>query len=158
MGIGNRPKAGGWARRLASCLGVALLLLAASPAAAQRTTPFGKWKTIDDSTGKAKSIVEIYEQGGKLYGKITKLFRGPNEDQDPKCDKCKGAKHNQRVIGMVILEGLKKDGDEWNGGTITDPANGKTYKCKIRVENGKLKVRGYIGFSLLGRTQYWLPV
>ena len=133
------------------------LTLASGLAAAEPTSPVGKWKTIDDSSHKAKSIVEIWEHGGKLYGKIIKLFLEPNEDQDPKCDKCKGAKKNQRIVGMVILEGLYKDGDEWKGGTILDPDNGKTYKCKIKVEKGKLKVRGFIGVSLLGRTQYWLP-
>ncbi len=126
-------------------------------AAAQRTTPVGKWKTIDDSTKEAKAIVEIWEHNGKLYGKITKLFRGPNEDQNPKCDKCKGDKKDKPVIGMVILEGLSKKGDEWSGGSILDPDNGKTYKCYIKLEKDKLKVRGFIGFSALGRTQYWLP-
>ena len=133
------------------------LVLAPGFVAAAPPTPVGKWKTIDDSSHKAKSIVEIWEHRGKLYGKITKLFLEPNEDQDPKCDKCKGAKKNQRVIGMVILEGLYQDGDEWKGGSILDPDNGKTYKCKMSVEKGKLKVRGFIGVSALGRTQYWHP-
>ena len=137
----------------------ALLALAAAPrvALAAPTSPIGKWKTIDDASGKAKSIVEIYDQGGKLYGKIIKLFREPGEDPDPKCDKCTGAKKNQRVIGMVILEGLWQEGDEWKGGTILDPDHGQTYRCKIKLEKGKLKVRGFIGVSLLGRTQYWHP-
>ncbi len=133
------------------------LTLVSGLAAAQRTTPVGKWKTIDDSSKKAKAIVEIWEHKGKLYGKITKLFRGPNEDQNPKCDKCKGDKKDKPVIGMVILEGLSLKGDEWSGGSILDPDNGKTYKCYIKLEKDKLKVRGFIGFSALGRTQYWLP-
>ncbi|HEX8697910.1 MAG TPA: DUF2147 domain-containing protein, partial [Myxococcaceae bacterium] len=84
--------------------------------------------------------------------------REPNEPQNPVCDKCEGALKNQPIIGMVILRDLKKDDDEWTGGTILDPGNGKTYKCKIAVEAGgkKLKVRGYIGMSLLGRTQHWV--
>jgi uncharacterized protein (DUF2147 family) len=133
------------------------LILLPSLALAAPTTPIGKWKTIDDSSKKAKSIVEIYDQGGKLYGKIIKLFREKGEDPDPKCDKCTGAKKNQKIIGLVILEGMSQDGDEWKGGTITDPENGKAYKCKMKLENGKLKVRGFIGVSLLGRTQYWHP-
>ena len=90
-------------------------------------------------------------------GKIVKLFRQPSEDRDPVCDKCEGALKNVRVIGMQILNGLAKDGDEWSGGTVLDPDNGKTYKCYLVLqENGsKLKLRGFIGFSLLGRTQYW---
>ncbi len=133
------------------------LTLVSGLAAAQRTTPVGKWKTIDDSTKEAKAIVEIWEHNGKLYGKITKLFRKAGEDQNPKCDKCKGDKKDKPVIGMVILEGLSLKGDEWSGGSILDPDNGKTYKCYIKLEKGKLKVRGFIGFSALGRTQYWLP-
>jgi uncharacterized protein (DUF2147 family) len=135
----------------------AISLVSGLAAAADRTTPVGKWKTIDDSTKEAKAIVELWEHNGKLYGKIVKLFRKAGEDQDPKCDKCKGDKKDKKVIGMVIVEGLSKDGDEWKGGSILDPDNGKTYKCKMSLEKGKLKVRGFIGVSMLGRTQYWLP-
>jgi uncharacterized protein (DUF2147 family) len=143
-----------FARALAVFFG---FILISSLAAAAPTTPVGKWKTIDDATKKPKAIVEIWEHGGKLYGKIIKLFREPGEEADPKCDKCKGDKKNQRVIGMVIVEGLARDGDEWKGGSILDPDNGKTYKCKMSLEKGKLKVRGFVGVSVLGRTQYWHP-
>lgn len=118
----------------------------------------GRWKTIDDETGKPKSIVEITEKDGAIVGKIEKLFREPTEDQNPKCDKCSGDKKDQLIIGMQILSGLKKDGDnKWSGGDILDPKNGKTYSCKVEIiENGqKLKLRGFIGLSLLGRTQVW---
>lgn len=123
-----------------------------------QTTPVGRWKTIDDETNKPKSIVEIFEKDGLLYGKIEKLFRKPDEDQNPKCEKCTGDKKDQIVIGMQILNGLKKDSDSvWSDGEILDPNNGKTYSCKVTlIEDGKkLKVRGFIGFSLLGRTQIW---
>ena len=126
---------------------------------AMAQTPIGKWKTIDDETGKEKSIVEIYEQNGKLYGKVIELFRGPEEDPDPICDECDedDPRYNKKVRGMVILEGLEFDGDdEWEDGEILDPKNGEVYSCYITLENeNKLKVRGYIGFSLIGRTQYW---
>jgi uncharacterized protein (DUF2147 family) len=145
-------------RHVLALLVLLVLPLAPTDAAATPTTPVGRWKTIDDSSHKPKAIVEIWEHAGKLYGKIIKLFREPGEDQDPKCDKCKGDKKDKRVIGMVIVEGLSKNGDEWSGGSILDPDNGKTYKCKMAIEKGKLKVRGFIGFSLLGRTQYWHPV
>jgi uncharacterized protein (DUF2147 family) len=140
-------------------LGLATLtVLFATSALAQEPSAVGRWTTIDDETKKPKSVITVYEEGGKLFGKIEKLFREPNEEQNPVCDKCEGALKNQPIIGMVILRELKKDGDEWSGGTILDPANGKTYKCKIAVEDGgkKLKVRGYIGVSLLGRTQHWV--
>lgn len=136
----------------------ALTLLVSGSAFADSATPIGRWTTIDDETKKPKSIVAIYEENGKLFGKIEKLFRGPDEDQNPVCDKCEGDQKDKPIVGMVILRNLKKDGDEWTGGSITDPANGKTYKAKIAVEEGgkKLKVRGFIGFSLIGRTQYWV--
>lgn len=121
----------------------------------------GQWKTIDDETGKPKSIIEIFEQDGVFNGKIVKLFREPGEDQNPKCDKCSGDKKDQPVLGMQNLNGLKKDDDtHWSGGEILDPKNGKTYSCKAEViENGKkLKLRGFIGFSLIGRTQTWEKV
>ncbi len=118
----------------------------------------GKWKTIDDSTGKPKAIVEIFEKDGKFYGRIERLFRQPEEEQNPKCDKCSGAKKDQLVTGMQILEDLKKESElRWAGGEILDPENGKTYSCKMElIENGqKLKVRGFLWVSMLGRTQVW---
>lgn len=132
--------------------------VAAKPAAkVDLASPIGKWKTVDDSSGKAKSYVEIWEENGKFFGKITALLDQPPDDLDPKCTKCEGDQKDVRVTGMTILKDLKKDGDEYSGGRITDPDNGKTYKCYIAVQEGgkKLKVRGYVGFSLLGRTQYW---
>lgn len=136
----------------------ALAVLFASSAMAQAQSPVGRWTTIDDETKKPKSVITIWEEGGKLFGKIEKLFLEPTEEQNPVCDKCEGSLKNQPILGMTILRDLKKDDDEWTGGTVLDPANGKTYKCKIAVEDGgkKLKVRGYIGLSLLGRTQHWV--
>ncbi len=118
-------------------------------------SPVGVWKTIDDETGSEKSYVEIYEQNGKLYGKILELLL--EEDKGKTCDDCPGKKKDQPVQGMEILMGMEKENDGyWSNGKILDPANGKVYKCYIELEgDDKLKVRGYIGFSLLGRTQYW---
>lgn len=117
-------------------------------------TVFGKWKTIDDETGNEKSIVEIYQKDGKVYGKVLQVLEKGKENKV--CDECKGDKKNKPVKGMVIVEGLKKDGNEYSGGTILDPKNGKEYKCYITLEGAnKLKVRGFIGFALIGRTQYW---
>ncbi|WP_461532824.1 DUF2147 domain-containing protein [Sinomicrobium sp.] len=118
---------------------------------------FGKWKTIDDETGQEKSIVEIYEEDGKVYGKVVEIL---NKDrQDARCDKCKGEKKDQPILNMIIIDGLKKDGNEYSGGTILDPNKGKEYKCKIWVDEedqGKLNVRGYVAF--LFRTQNWFRV
>jgi uncharacterized protein (DUF2147 family) len=117
----------------------------------------GKWKTIDDETGEAKSIVEIYEKSGKIYGKVIEILR-ENHKKDL-CTKCDGAQKNKPIQGMEIISGLQKDGSEYNGGTILDPTNGKKYKCYIELESpDKLKLRGYVGLALLGRTQYWTRV
>jgi uncharacterized protein (DUF2147 family) len=115
---------------------------------------FGKWKSVDDESNKAKSIVEVYKKEGKAYGKIVNLFREPDEDPDPLCDECEGDKYNKRIIGMEIITDMELDGDTWEGGEILDPENGKVYRCKIWVEDGTLKVRGYIMF--LYRTQTWI--
>lgn len=117
---------------------------------------FGKWKTVDDETGETKSVVEIFKKGDKAYGKIVEILN--KERQDVVCDKCDvdDPRRNQKVLGMEIIKDLEKDGTEWDSGTILDPQNGKVYKCKIWVEDQKLTVRGYIGFSWIGRSQIWL--
>ena len=116
----------------------------------------GKWKTIDDETGEAKSVVEIYKKDGKYFGQIVKLFRSKNENPDPICDKCpeNDERFKQKIIGMEIIRGLQKSGNEYTGGTVLKPDEGKIYKCKIWVEDDKLMIRGYWG--LFYRTQEWL--
>ena len=116
-----------------------------------------QWKTIDDETGKPRSVVEISERGGKYYGKIVKLFREPNEDPDPLCTECEGELNGQRIIGMEIISDMKynKGDDEFHKGEILDPENGNVYDCKLWVEDNQLKVRGYLLFFY--RTQTWLP-
>lgn len=137
---------------------VTLFALLSFTAYAQGDSPVGVWKTIDDVSGKPKSLIHITEENGVFSGKIEKLFKKEGEDQNPKCTKCTDAKKDQPIIGMVILTDLKKEGGEYSGGTILDPDNGKYYKCKMTVEDGgkKLNVRGFIGFSLFGRTQTWI--
>jgi uncharacterized protein (DUF2147 family) len=135
---------------------VLALVLAAAPAfAAAQESATGRWKTIDDETGNVKSIVEITESGGVLSGKVVQVLqsdRGPN----PKCDKCSGANKDKPVEGMTILWGLKSGGDGWEGGTILDPAKGKTYKAKAQLLDGggKLGVSGCIAF--ICREQVWV--
>ncbi len=139
------------------CTFIALAALVFSAHAfAADTTPAGVWKTIDDKTGQPKSIVEITERNGELTGVVKEVLQsdqGPN----PVCKDCEGERKDKPVVGMQIIWGMKKDGDAWSGGQILDPKNGKVYGCKMHViENGqKLEVRGFIGFSLLGRTQTW---
>jgi uncharacterized protein (DUF2147 family) len=132
--------------------------VATAAAASNTSTPVGKWKTVDDRTGKVRSLVAIWEEGGKLFGKIEKLIDpDPNRPPNPLCIHCIGELKDKPVVGLRILWDLKKDGDQWSGGKVLDPENGKSYRCIVAVEEGgkKLKVRGFIGFSLIGRTQYW---
>ena len=114
----------------------------------------GKWKTVDDVSGKTKSVVEIFKKSdGKYYGKVVKLYNVP---ADFKCTKCDGDRKNKPLLGLEVIRGLSKDGNEFDGGTIVDPKNGKVYKCMVERKGNKLDVRGYIGISLVGRTQTWL--
>ena len=116
----------------------------------------GKWKTIDDETGQDKSIVEITKKSdGKYYGKVVQLLIKPAKAN---CTECKDDRKNKPILGMEVVRGMKKDGSEFSGGTITDPKTGKTYKCNITRDGDKLNVRGYVGFSLIGRTQTWQAV
>lgn len=137
---------------------VALFAAAAAAACAQQASPVGLWKNIDDESGKPKALIRITESNGVLSGKIEKLFREPGEEPNPKCDKCEGAQKNQPVLGMTILTGMRRDGDEYDGGKILDPNNGKVYNSKLElIDSGKkLSVRGYIGIPLLGRSQTWI--
>jgi uncharacterized protein (DUF2147 family) len=130
-------------------------LISASTSFAQ--TCSGKWITIDDETGKKKSIVELYKADGKLYGKILYLFPREGREPNPKCTKCTDDRKNKPLVGLQIVRNLKWDGEEWYGGTIVDPENGKVYTVKIWVDPDnpdKLNVRGYIGPFF--RTQNWV--
>lgn len=119
----------------------------------QNPSVIGKWKTIDED-GKPKSIVEIYEKSQKIYGKVIEILEVENKNRV--CTKCSGEDKNKAVLGLLVIKGLKKVGAEYKDGEILDPKNGKLYDCYINLEgNDKLKVRGFIGFSFIGRTQYW---
>ena len=132
------------------------VLVAAAALAGAPTGPVGRWKTYDDKTGALHGLVEITEEQGVLKGRILKSYDPlkPN----PTCDSCEGERKGQPVLGMVFLWGLTKQDEEFKGGFILDPDNGKVYKAKVRVDEGgkKLLVRGFIGISLIGRTQTWV--
>ncbi len=117
----------------------------------------GKWKTIDDRTGKHRSIVEVYKKGDLLFGKIKRILN--ESERGELCVKCKGKDHNQPIEGMIILRSLEKKGNKYEDGTILDPENGKTYDCKIWIDKKDLNilnVRGYVSF--LYRTQKWIRI
>jgi uncharacterized protein (DUF2147 family) len=138
----------------------ALTLIAAAGTVLAQATPVGLWKTIDDETKAEKSFVRITEAGGVLTGKIEKIV-DPAKQNDV-CEKCSDERKDKQVLGMTIIRGAKADADkqQWEGGDILDPNNGKVYKLRMTLADGgkKLEVRGFIGFALLGRTQTWLRV
>ena len=115
---------------------------------------FGKWESRDEKTNKIDSVVEVYEKDGKAYAKIVEIT--DKTKKEALCVLCENENKNKPILGMNILTGLSKDGNEWSGGKILDPRNGKIYKCYIKLINkNKLKIRGYIGVSLFGKTAYW---
>ena len=125
-------------------------------AADSASTPAGRWRTFDDKiAGKAKAIIVLYEEKGLLFGRVETLV---DPDAVKICDKCSDERKGRPVTGMVVVRRMKKDGDEYTGGDILDPKNGSVYRCKMRLidEGRKLSVRGYIGFSLFGRSQTWI--
>ena len=133
------------------------LVLSATGALAQMT-PVGRWTTIDDKTGEAKTEVVITERDGLLYGRLDKLLR-KEADQAARCDKCEDDRKDKPLLGLEILRGAKKaEGkDVWEGGKIVDPESGTVYSARLTpIEGGKkLEMRGFVGIALLGRTQTW---
>jgi len=117
------------------------------------TSPVGVWKTFDD--GKARGFVRIYEQDGKLFGRIEQSFTPGDEHRT--CAVCTDERKNQPIIGLIMLRNMKQDGGEYKGGDILDPDSGSVYRCKMHLEKDgtRLVVRGYIGFSILGHSTTW---
>lgn len=151
------PRAFARAAVMAARVTVLAGALLGSAAALAQATPAGSWKTIDDNTGKPRGLVEISEHNGVYSGKLVKSF-GEDDGKARLCDKCTDSRRDQPVMGMTIITGLRRTGDnEWSGGEILDPESGKLYKTKMSLadDGSKLKVRGFIGISLLGRTQTW---
>lgn len=142
--------------RLSQFVLAACLLLGSAVASAATDTPIGTWRQVDDVTGKPKSIIQITESNGQLQGKVMQILLS-DDGPHPICTKCDGERKNQPIEGMVIMWGVSKDGNVWDGGKILDPKNGKVYSVKLTLADGgqKLDVHGYIGFSLLGRSQVW---
>lgn len=131
-----------------------LMLLTCFGFSCQAQSVLGKWKTVND-TGLSTSIIEIYKVGDQLNGKVVRILK--EEDRDRICTKCDGELKDKPIEGMVVMTGLEKDGDEYEGGTVTDPKSGKVYRCKIWLDEDNpktLKVRGYI--SIFYRTQTWI--
>ena len=143
-------------KRLPQFATAACLLLGSAIAWAANDSPVGTWRQVDDVTGKPKSIIQITDDNGKLQGKVLQVLLS-DDGPHPVCKKCDGERKDQPIEGMVIMWNVGKDGDVWDGGKILDPKNGKVYSVKLSLTDGgqKLDVHGYIGFSLLGRSQVW---
>jgi uncharacterized protein (DUF2147 family) len=136
---------------------LALISFAAFTAQAQIV---GTWKTIDDATGEAKSQVQIYEENGKLYGKVV-AFLKKDSDVNRVCDKCSDSRKGQKIMNMVIIRDMFLKDGYYQGGKILDPEKGKEYSCKLWLKQGSnniLEVRGFLGIAALGRTQTWQRV
>lgn len=143
-------------KSLARLLVPVLLSISGTRAAAQ-ASPVGSWDTISDTDGKPAATVEIREVGGRYVGTITALLR-PDDDPAAVCDKCRDERRGQRIVGMEIIRGMRPDGTGWSGGEILDPETGKTYKANMHLgdDGNTLVVRGYVGFSVFGRSQTWV--
>ena len=138
-------------------LAATLLLLPLSALAqVEGGSPVGLWRTIDDNSGRPRALVRLFEQDGRVFGRIEKGL-ALEAESDPVCSSCTDERRGLPKIGLVIIRNMQRDGDVWSGGDILDPDNGKVYRCRLRVvdDNRSLEVRGFIGFSLLGRTQMW---
>lgn len=142
---------------LSSIVGLACAYFTSAALAA---SPVGLWKTIDDETGNERSLIRIIAVGESIEGTVENIILFPGDDPEQLCRDCEGSLKDQPVIGMRIMWGLQGDGASWKEGYIMDPNNGKTYRCKLTVEDDdqSMRVRGYSGFSLLGRTQIWYRV
>ena len=141
----------------ASLLAFSLMLSAEVSVADSLNSPVGIWQTIDENTHKPSAVVQITQNDkGILSGKAVKGLL-PN-DNGRRCTECKDERKNQLIQGMNLIKDMKQNGEGWDGGKILDPNNGTEYKCKMHLTDGgqSLVVRGYIGFSLLGRSQTWV--
>lgn len=128
---------------------------------ADMSTVAGDWQTIDHVTHQPSSIIRIWQSQGKYHGKVVKIYEENGHKVTDRCLRCKGSLHNQRILGMKIITNFSAlSADKYVGGMILDPTSGKRYHCVMRLidDNQRLKVHGYIGVPILGRTDVWVRV
>lgn len=123
----------------------------------QLATPAGLWQPLD-SSGKPLGLIRIFEANGLYYGRIEPS--SPSDDRRALCTRCTGERHDQPIIGLVLMRHLRLENGEYVGGDIVDPDTGRIYGCTLRLTDGgrQLVMRGYLGISLLGRSQTWRRV
>jgi len=144
---------------LIATLALCTFVLAGAPAASSRAadaqSPLGLWKTVDDKTGMPRAMVRIYLQDGKYFGRIEQSFTPGAETRV--CSVCTDERKNQPIIGLLIIRNVTPRDGAYGGGDILDPDTGSVYRCKFHLHKDGtiLEVRGFIGISLLGRTQTW---
>jgi uncharacterized protein (DUF2147 family) len=138
-------------------LAAVLLGAATLPLRAADQTAVGLWEQVDEKSGKPESWFKISERNGVYQGNIVKIFFKPGEDENWVCDKCEGDERGKPVLGLALIKNMQRNGNLYENGTIMDPRDGSVYKAKMTLSgDGKtLEVRGFLGFSLLGRSQYW---
>lgn len=132
-------------------------MLLPGAACAQAQSPAGLWTTYSDRSGKADGLVRVVEENGQFHGIVEAVFSPPAPTPHPLCEECPGNLRNQPIVGMRILRGLRWDGEQYSGGEILDPDEGRFYRCSVRVGDGgrTLELRGYVGIPLFGRSQTW---
>lgn len=144
--------------RILGWVALGIMASTALPLRAASPTPVGLWKTVDDKTGQARSHVRIEDSAGVFSGRIELIL--DKDKRDARCIACVGAKKNQPVIGMVILEGVRRhrSAAHWDGGNILDPNDGKVYRVRLTPQSDgrTLEVRGYLGPFY--RNQYWVRI
>jgi uncharacterized protein (DUF2147 family) len=148
--------------RVLTTLVVLLLVLSASalPAAAadaRLASPVGLWEPLDGA-GKPLGLIRIFEVGGLYYGRIEPS--SPADDRSAVCTRCTDERHNQPIIGLVLMRHLRLEKGRYIGGDILDPDTGRIYACTLWLTDGgrQLTMRGFVGFSLLGQSQTWRRV
>ncbi len=146
-----------WLRGAAALMG-AVLAGPLSAWSSDPASPIGVWRTIDDKTSRARALVQIFARNGLLYGRVTDILDA--RYADARCQDCAGDRQNQPVLGLEIIRDMRPDGDRWDGGTILNPETGDVYHCRFHLgpDGQTLVVRGFIGISLIGRSQTWQRV
>ena len=134
-----------------------MLLAALQPALAGPPDPIvGTWAAADED-GDVGALVSMGDMGGPFVGRITKLFPAPGDPANPTCDTCTGARMGAPLMGLTVVEGLRRQGAGYEGGRILDPDTGTQYQLKAQLgDDGRtLTIRAFAGVALLGRTQTW---
>ncbi|MGA7486142.1 MAG: DUF2147 domain-containing protein [Xanthobacteraceae bacterium] len=142
---------------VAAVTAILALGLATRAAPAAEITAVGLWEQVDENSGKAESWFKISERNGVYEGNLVKIFAKPGEDENLVCSKCEGVEKGAPVLGLTLIKGMQRNGLAYENGTIMDPRDGSVYRAlmKLSPDGRKLEVRGYLGISLLGRSQVW---